>query len=336
MLAYRIVPGSGIAGLASREDRSSPPLHGEVRVRVGAASLNYHDLMLARNSQKSPPDGVIPVSDAAGEVIDVGPGVTRFRAGDRVTASFFPHWVDGAPTPEKASAAFGGALDGLLAEEVTVAERSLIATPPGLSDAEAATLPCAGVTAWNALFVSASLKPGSTVLLLGTGGVSVWALQLAHAAGLRTIVTSSSDAKLDKARGLGANHVINYRSRPEWQTDVLEATGGRGVDLVVEVGGEGTLSRSLSATRMGGTVAVIGGVTGFGGGVAPSALIPGSKKLVGIFVGSRTHLEELGRFVTEAKIRPVIDRVFPFAEARAAYEHLESGGHFGKVVIAVR
>jgi len=279
---------------------------------------------------------VIPCSDGAGEVIATGSAVSRFRVGDRVAAAFFPEWVQGEPTQQNTAGALGGARDGMLAEEVVLHEEALAAIPEHLSYAEASTIPCAGVTAWNALFVEGRLKPGDSVLLLGTGGVSVWALQLAKAAGLRAIMTSSSDEKLNRARELGADAAINYKTIPEWQEEVLRLTGGRGVDLVLEVGGLGTLARSVASARMGGTVAIIGGLSGFAGELNPMTLIGGAKRLSGIFVGSRKMLEDLIRFLGVAEIHPVVDRVFPFQQVREAYGYLKSGGHFGKVVVELR
>lgn len=336
MLVYKIRPGAGIASLERSETPSRTLGADEVRVRIHAVSLNYRDLMVAKGSYRVSSDQpVVPVSDAAGEVIETGPAVTRFQGGDRVATCFFPNWMDGEPTPEKTAGALGAASDGALAEEVVQDEQSLVLMPSSLDYVHAATLTCAGLTAWNALFLAGSLKPGDSVLLLGTGGVSIWALQLAKAAGLRGIITSSSDAKLEKAKVLGADTAINYRSVPEWQEEVLRQTGGRGVDLALEVGGRETLARSVNATRMGGSIAVIGGVSGFGGEFQPFELIGGARKLIGIYVGHRAALEQLIRFVDFAAIKPVVDRVFPFDEAIQAYEHLESGRHFGKVVIQV-
>jgi NADPH:quinone reductase-like Zn-dependent oxidoreductase len=239
MQAYRILPGATIAGLERFDRETLSPAAREVRVRIRAVSLNYRDLMLARGTYLVSSDKpVIPCSDGAGEVIAVGSEVTRFRPGDRAAGAFFPGWIEGAPTPAKTARSLGGNVDGMLAEEVILPEEALVAIPPHLDFAEAATLPCAGVTAWNTLFVEGGLKPGDSVLLLGTGGVSIWALQLAKAAGLGTILTSSSDEKLERARALGADHLINYRTTPEWQDEVRHLTGGRGVDLVVEVGGQ--------------------------------------------------------------------------------------------------
>jgi NADPH:quinone reductase-like Zn-dependent oxidoreductase len=310
---------------------------GEVRVRVHAVSLNYRDLMVASgNYLVSADDPIVPCSDGAGEVLAVGAGVSRVQAGDRVAASFFPHWEDGPTSPGKIRHALGGDIDGMLAEQVVVSEEALVKIPPGMSFVDASTMPCAGVTAWNAIFESSNaIRPGDTVLLLGTGGVSVLGLQLARAAGLRTIITSSSDEKLQRARELGAHHTINYRTFPEWQEEVLRLTQGTGAHVVLEVGGQGTVNRSVASTAMGGSVAIIGGVSGFGGEVNPASLLAGAKRMVGIFVGSRTMLEKVLRFADTTGLQPVVDRVFTFAQAREAYRHMESGSHFGKVVIAV-
>jgi NADPH:quinone reductase-like Zn-dependent oxidoreductase len=334
MKAYQLIAGSGIQGL-ELTDATSPELGpNEVRVRVRAVSLNYRDLMMARGTYLvAAGRPLVPASDAAGEVSAVGTAVRRFKAGDRVVTTFFPKWLDGVPTPEKTSRAPGGNVDGVLAQEITAHEQSLVILPRHLDFNEAATLTCAGVTAWNALFVEAGLKAGDSVLLLGTGGVSIWGLQLAKAAGLQAIITSSSDEKLARAKQLGADLTINYRAVPEWQETVLRATGG--VHLVIEVGGSGTLKRSVAATRMGGTIAIVGGVSGFGGDFEPFALISGARRLSGIYVGSRQMLEDMNRLIEVAALHPVVDRVFPFEAAREAYEFLESGKHFGKVVIQV-
>jgi NADPH:quinone reductase-like Zn-dependent oxidoreductase len=224
----------------------------------------------------------------------------------------------------------------MLAEEVVLSEDALVKIPPAMSFVDASTMPCAGVTAWNAIFESSkAIRPGDTVLLLGTGGVSVLGLQLARAAGLRTIITSSSDEKLQRARELGAHHTINYRTFPEWQEEVLRLTHGVGAHVVLEVGGQGTVNRSVASTAMGGSIAIIGGVSGFGGEVNPATLLASAKRMVGIFVGSRTMLEQVLRFSDTAGLQPVVDRVFTFDQAREAYRHMESGSHFGKVVIAV-
>ncbi|WP_288378701.1 NAD(P)-dependent alcohol dehydrogenase [uncultured Massilia sp.] len=337
MRAYQILPGASIDGLQCVDypDRDLAPY--EVRVRVHAVSLNYRDLMVASgNYLVTVDDPIVPCSDGAGEVLAVGPGVTRVQVGDRVAGSFFPYWQDGMTAPEKIRHALGGDIDGMLAEEVVLHEEALAKIPASLSFVEASTMPCAGVTAWNAIFVSSNaIKPGDTALFLGTGGVSVLGMQLARAAGLRTIITSSSDDKLQRARDLGAHHTINYASIPEWHEEVLAFTQGRGANVVLEVGGKGTVNRSVSAAAMGGTVAIIGGVSGFGGEVNPASLLATAKRLVGIFVGSRTMLEDVMRFVDVTGVKPAIDRVFPFGQAKEAYRYMESGSHFGKVVIDV-
>jgi NADPH:quinone reductase-like Zn-dependent oxidoreductase len=336
MQAYQVHPGKRFDGITRIERTVPAPGPREVRVRIRAVSLNYRDLMVIRGdylgNDASP---VIPASDGAGEVLAVGAGVTRFKPGDRVATTFFANWIEGRQTPAKSAHSFGGLIDGALAQEIVVSEDALFAVPGHLDDNEAATLTCAGATAWNALFAEGRAQPGDAVLMLGTGGVSIWALQIAKAAGLKTIITSSSDAKLERAKALGADVVVNYRTMPQWHEEVLRATGGEGVQVVLEVGGADTIKQSLASTRMGGTVAVIGGVSGWGLDVSPFALIRGALRVSGVYVGSRAMLEDLSRFVGLHRIRPVVDRVFPFAEARKAYEYLDSGSHFGKVVIAV-
>ena len=337
MRAYQILPGDGIDGLQCVDFPHRELGNGEVRVRVHAVSLNYRDLMVASgNYLVTVDDPIIPCSDGAGEVVATGPGVTRLQPGDRVAASFFPYWHDGPTGPDKIRHALGGDIDGMLAEEVVLDEDALVKIPDGMTYVDAATLPCAGVTAWNAIFESSNaIRPGDTVLLLGTGGVSILGLQLARAAGLNAIITSSSDAKLQRARELGARHVINYRTTPEWQEEVLRVTDGVGAQVVLEVGGQGTVNRSIASSAMGGSVAIIGGVSGFGGDVNPATLLAGAKRLVGIFVGSRAMLEKVVRFADATGLQPVVDRVFTFDQAQEAYRYMASGSHFGKVVIAV-
>lgn len=337
MKAYQLTPGQGLDGLQSVEKPQEPLLAHQVRVRIHAVSLNFREFVVAGGLYPIPLKApVIPVSDGAGEVIEVGADVTRFRVGDRVSSNFYPDWIEGVPTPDKLKNHLGGSVDGVLAEEAVFHEEGLVAIPDHLSFVEAATLPCAALTAWNALFVAGKARPGQTVLLLGTGGVSIWALQLAAAAGLKTIITSSSESKLQHARKLGAEITIDYRKNPEWQEAVLKETDGHGVDIVVEVGGPGTLPRSIASVAMGGTVVVVGAVGGGGTpDIAIGDLITGSKSLVGITVGSRHMAEDLARFVDLTRIHPVIDRVFPFAQAKEAFAHLQSGQHFGKVVIEI-
>ena len=337
MRAYQILPGAGIDGLQCVDFPDRGLGTGEVRLRVHAVSLNYRDLMVAGgNYLVNVDEPIVPCSDGAGQVLAVGPGVSRVQVGDRVAGAFFPWWHDGPAAPDKVRHALGGDIDGMLAEEVILHEDALARIPPSLSFVEAATMPCAGVTAWNAIFESSNnIRPGDTVLLLGTGGVSVLGLQLARAAGLKAIITSSSDDKLARAQALGATCTINYRTYPEWQEEVLRLTAGVGAQVVLEVGGQGTVNRSIASAAMGGSIAVIGGVSGFGGEVNPGSLLASAKRLVGIYVGSRTMLDKVMRFVDAGGIKPVVDRVFPFAQAQEAYRYMESGSHFGKVVIAV-
>jgi len=308
---------------------------GHVVVQIHATSLNYRDLMIQRGNyalQAKP--GVVPLSDGAGEVVAVGPGVTQFAVGDRVAATFMQSWTSGPLEPHHGASALGGALDGTLAGRVAFPETGLVRIPDHLSFAQAATLPCAGVTAWNALFEAGVTRPGQTVLVQGTGGVSILALQLARAAGARVIVTSSSDAKLARARELGAAATINYKATPAWGDEAVRLTGGVGVDHVIEVGGAGTFEQSLAAIRLGGTISYIGLLAGTGASPVGAILRKGAR-VHGIFVGSRAMFRSLNAAIAESRIAPVIDRVFPFAEAVDAYRYLESGAHVGKVVIAV-
>jgi NADPH:quinone reductase-like Zn-dependent oxidoreductase len=274
----------------------------------------------------------IPMSDGAGEVIAVGSAVTRFRIGERVAGTFFRGWNDGKP-PRGPLAALGAPpADGVLAELVVFDEQNAVALPAHLSAASAATLPCAGVTAWRAL-ADGHIAPGESVLVLGTGGVSIFALQFARLAGARVIVTSSSDEKLARAKALGAEGCINYRAHPEWEREVLQLTDGRGVDHVVDVGGAGTLAHSIGSVAVGGRVAMIGVLTGVGAAGSPYGLLGKQASLNGIFVGSRGHFERMNAAISVNKMQPIVDREFGFDDAPAAYRHLESGAHFGKVVI---
>jgi len=274
----------------------------------------------------------IPNSDGAGEIVATGPGVTRWKTGDRVVGCFFRNWKGGRITPEAMASALGGALDGVLTEEAVLSADGIVAMPRHMTFEEAATLPCAGLTAWHCL-VGGGMKAGDTVLLLGTGGVSIFGLQFAAMHGARIIVTSSSDAKLERARALGAHETINYGATPDWHKHVLELTGGRGADHVLEVGGPGTMERSIEAVAHGGRVAYVGVLTG--GAVNPLGLMRKSATLQGIYVGPRDMFEDMNRALTQHRLKPVIDRVFPFAEAREAFHHMQAAGHFGKIVIGV-
>lgn len=336
MKVWRIAQAGSIDHLAPAEIETPRPGRRQVLVRMRAASLNYRDLMIisGRYGSGQVRPGLIPLSDGAGEVAEIGPDVTRFGVGDRVAGIFHQAWLAGEITKDSLGSALGGDLDGVLAEYVLFEEDGLVFLPPHLSFEEGATLPCAAVTAWDALFCHRPLQPGQSVLTLGTGGVSIFALQFARAAGARVIATSSSDEKLERVRALGASDGINYRTTPEWHENVLRLTAGRGVDHVVEVGGAGTLPRSLAAVRTGGSVSVIGLVAG-GGEINPLVLIPKAVAMQGIYVGSRQTFETMNRAITEHEIHPVIDRTFAFEQVREAYRYLESGAHLGKVVIRI-
>jgi NADPH:quinone reductase-like Zn-dependent oxidoreductase len=332
MRAWVIGAEGGIGGLRLEERPRPEPGPGEVRIRMRASAVNYRDLSIVSDPVGR---GVtlprIPNSDGAGEVTAVGPGVTEFAPGDRVASCFFADWTDGACTPAAMASALGGARDGVLAEEVVLPARGVVPVPAHLSFAEAATLPCAGLTAWRALTDVGQLLPGQTVLLLGTGGVSVFALQFAAMAGGRAIVTSSSDAKLGRARTLGAWGTVNYRATPVWEAAVMELTEGRGVDLVVETGGPGTLARSVTCTRIAGTIVLIGVLAG--GQIDPTPIMRKSIRLQGLYVGPRRAFLDMNRAIAAHGLRPVIDARFPFAAALDAYRALKAAGHFGKIVI---
>jgi NADPH:quinone reductase-like Zn-dependent oxidoreductase len=321
--------------LALKEVARPTPGSNQVAVRVHAVSLNRRDLLMraGRYGIGSTKDGGIPISDGAGEVIAVGPGVTRFKVGDRVAGIFFARWIDGPRSAEALGSARGGNADGMLSEIVVADPAGLVPIPSHLSYEEASTLPCTGVTAWNALFKRGRLAPGQFVLLEGTGGVSVIGLQLAKAAGAKPIITSSSDAKLVRARELGAFGTVNYRANADWQNEVRKLTGGAGVDQVLEVGGQDTLPKALQALAYDGHIAMIGGLSGFASDVPVGQLLGLGAQVTGIYVGSRADFEALNAFVTEHKIKPVVDRVFEFADAPAAFAAMDEGEFFGKIVI---
>ncbi len=313
-----------------RLERPDPqPGRGQVLVEVHAVSLNYRDLLVVKG-QYNPrlPLPRIPCSDAAGVIAAVGPEVTRVKVGDRVCGLFMPGWVSGELNEVKARSALGGFVDGVLAEKVVLPEDGVLPTPPHLTDDQAATLPCAALTAWNALSAG-GVKPGDVVLIQGTGGVSLFALQFARLAGARVIGTSSSDVKLERARELGlAGSGINYKSTPNWADAVRKLTGGVGVDIVIEVGGAGTLPQSLKAVRMAGTVSLIGVLSGTSeANVMP--VVMKAVRLQGIYVGSGDQFAAMNRAITQHRLEPIIDRVFPFAEAVKALRFMESGSHFG-------
>src|SRR4051812_4015147 len=334
MIAYELHQKEGFDSL-TRVDRPAPALGAyDVRVKVRAVSLNYRDIGMARIAHRRPAP-VIAASDGAGEVIEVGAAVTRVRAGDRVAAIFFPDWLAGEFQGVYHTRALGGSADGMLAQEVVLPEHAWVTVPAHLSFEEAATLPCAGVTAYNALFESAHIGPGCDVLVQGTGGVSVFGLQLAKAAGARVIVTSRSEAKRDRAKALGADHLIDYQAVPQWGAAAMAWTGSRGADVVIEVGGPGPFDQWVAALRFSGTMGLLGVLTGTRGEINTAGVFHKSLHIRGIYVGSRQMFEALNRALSVAQIRPIIDRVFGFDEVRAAYEYLASGAHFGKIVIRV-
>ncbi len=326
----------GIENLAFAERDIVRPVANQVLVKMAAASLNFRDYMMVGgkyNPKLKRP--MLPLSDGAGVVEEVGPDVTRFKPGDRVAGCFFQTWVEGSPSREKNSSALGGGIDGVLAQYRTFSEEGLVAVPQHLTLEEAAALPCAAVTAWHALFEYAPLFPGDVVLLQGTGGVSIFALQFALAAGLRTIITSSSDEKLEHAKAMGAHELINYKTTPEWETEARKLTGGEGVDKVIEVGGSDTMPRSLRAVRTHGAVSVIGVLSGVEPAISPTALLVNSLQVQGIYVGSRVMFERMNRAIALHKIKPVVDKVFPWTEIKAALRHMESQQHFGKICLAI-
>lgn len=334
MKAMRLRHPAGIDNLRLEEmDPPGPPGKGEIRVRIRASSLNYHDYIVVTGGIPTP-DGRIPMSDGAGEVVAVGAGVTEFAVGDPVVSTFFPNWLDGRAIPGGFAGVPGDGADGYAVEEVVAPATAFTRAPRGWSHAEAATLTCAGLTAWRALVTEGGIKPGDTVLVQGTGGVSIFALQFAKAAGATVIATSSSDAKLERLKAMGADHLINYRATPGWGQAAAKLTGG-GVDHVVEVGGAGTLPESIAAIRIGGHISLIGVLAGYAGPVPTVQLMAKQIRLIGITVGTRREQQDMVRAVEANGIRPVIDRHFPLAELGAAFRHQESGAHFGKIVVDI-
>ena len=326
----------GIDNLTQAERPEPTPNGNQVKVKFHAVSLNYRDLMMVKgvyNPRLKTP--LVPFSDGAGEVVEIGAQVTKFKVGDRVTPIFMQGWHDGAIDAAKSRTALGGDLDGCLREFGTFDENGLICIPEHFSYEEAATLPCAAVTAYHALYCSGNLKPDDTILLQGTGGVSIFALQLASVLGCRIIITSSSDEKLERAKELGATDFINYKTTEDWDKKVLELTGKRGVDHVVEVGGAGTMQKSVNAVRTGGHIAVIGVLSGKGD-FNPASLLMKSARLQGIYVGSRQMFEDMNRvFCHHTYLKPVIDKTYEFGEVGDALRYMEAGAHFGKIVIKI-
>lgn len=336
MKAYEIQK-FGIEELAQVDLSMPAPGFGEVLIRFRAASLNFRDLMVVEGTynprMKLP---AIPLSDGAGEVEAIGEGVSKWRPGDRVMPIFAQHWFDGEVDDAKRRSALGAGAywDGVLREYGVFGEEGLVQIPDHLSFEEAATLPCAALTAWNALAVSGRLKAGESVLTLGTGGVSIFAVQFAKLFGARVISTTGSGEKIERLRALGADDVVNYRTREDWDNAVLETVGKSGVDHVVEVGGAGTLSRSLNTVRIGGHIALIGALTG-PADFNPIGVFMKSVRLQGIFVGSRKMFEDMIKAIEVSKMRPVVDRIFDFDKVREAMKYMQSGSHFGKVVVRI-
>ncbi len=310
------------------------PAAGEVLVKVHAASLNRRDVFVMKGQYPmGPRESLVPLSDGAGEVVAVGQGAKRFHVGDHVAAIFFQSWLTGRPTANLAASALGGDVDGMLTEYVTLNEQGLVKLPAHLSYEEGATLPCAGVTAWNGLVTRGHMQAGDYVLLEGTGGVSLLGLQFALAAGAKPIITSSHDEKLERARSLGAVGTVNYRTTPEWDKAVRSLTGGGGVQEVLEVGGKDSLPHAVASLAVGGHIALIGGLGGFGGDVPALALMGSNSTVSGIYVGSRENFEAMNAFIAQHHIKPVVDKVFDFKDAQAAYDLMESDNFFGKIVI---
>ena len=332
MRAYRLPRPAGIDALALVDLPQPRPGPRQVLVKVAACSLNHRDLAIVLGTYRGPvkPD-LVPLSDGAGTVVEAGAEVTRVKVGDRVAGTFFQRWTAGPFTPETPSSALGGAVDGMLADYVVLEEDGMVKLPDHLSLEEGATLPCAAVTAWHALAEHAAIRAGETVLVQGTGGVSIFALQFARLMGARVIVTSSRDDKLARAMTLGADHGINYVSVPDWDQAVIAATGG-GVDHVVEVGGPGTLARSLRAIRVGGRISLVGVLSG-AADINPMLIFARRANVQGISVGSARMFEAMNRAIAVGGMRPVIDKVLAFEETPQAFRHLQAAAHFGKIVI---
>lgn len=337
MRRWTLTPGKGIDTLTLGPASEEAPGPGQVAVRVRAVSLNYRDLVVATGfySKGVKAEGLVPCSDGAGEVESVGEGVTALRPGDRVAGLFFPNWTSGPPTAKAHSQGLGAELDGMLSQRVILPAESVVPFPATYSFEEASCLPCAALTAWHALFERVPLQAGQTVLTLGSGGVSIFALQMARAAGARVIATTGSEEKEARLRALGAEGVVNYKNRPDWEKAVKELTEGRGVDQIVETGGGGTLEKSLSCLATGGHIALLGILGGPGALSNPFLLVVKNATLTGIFVGSKDHFLRMNAFLERHAIRPIVDRIFPFEEAPEAYRYLQSGHHLGKVVIGV-
>jgi NADPH:quinone reductase-like Zn-dependent oxidoreductase len=337
MKTYILQSGSSsLEGLNQTHLPEPQPAANQVLIRVHATSLNFRDNLVANGAYFGGPmkNDLVPLSDGAGEVVSVGPAVKRFKQGDRVAGTFFQTWYDGAM--QYSRPALGGSTNGMLSELVALHEDGVVHLPDGYSYEEGATLPCAAVTAWHALMATRNpVKPGQTVLCLGTGGVSIFALQFAKAGGARVIITSSSDDKLARAKELGADEGVNYKEIPDWEKKVAELTNKRGADHIIEVGGPGTLAKSFKAVAFEGQIALIGLVAGSQGDTNPLTMMMKGANLQGIYVGTTKMFEDMNRAINQSKIKPVIDRIFTFDQAAEAYRHQTTGNFIGKLVIAV-
>ncbi len=333
MRAVVLESAYGIDNLRVIEKPDPTPGPGQIVVDITAATLNYRDLatVMAPSGRTS----FVPCSDGAGVVSAIGDGVTRVKVGDHVAPLFFQNWFAGDPTPQGLGAALGGTLDGVLQQKVVLSEHGVTRVPAGYTDEEAATLPCAALTAWRGLVIEGKVKSGDMVVVQGTGGVSIFALQFAKAAGAIVIATSSSDEKLERAKALGADHLINYKSTPDWAKEVRRNTDGRGADHVIEVGGAGTFEQSLRAIRLGGKIAVIGILGGFVKDLNVATIFAANAYIHGVTVGSREHFESMTRAIEANGIKPVIDKRFSLDESRAAFESMKAGAHFGKIVLTL-
>jgi len=333
MNVWEIQNAYGLDHLAIAEKPEPKPQAGQIVVAMKAASLNYRDLMTVKGYGGAFPLPLVPFSDGAGDVVAVGDGVTRVKAGDKVCPLFFQSWLSGPVSFESRMKALGGSVPGVLQQKMLIAAEGVSKYPAHLSYEEAATLPCAGLTAWRAITVEAPISAGQTVLVQGTGGVSIFALQFAKALGAKVIATSSSDAKLERARALGADQTINYKTTPDWGAKARELTGGKGVDVVVEVGGENTLNQSFDAARVGGSIVIIGVLGGFTTPVVVPVVFSKNLHIHGISVGSREQFDDMCAHIDRWKLKPVVDKTFPFAEVPAALRLMEAGGHFGKIAV---
>lgn len=328
----------GIENLCVKKTEQLPLKAGQVRVKLRAAALNYRDLLVVKghyDPKVLSSGALIPLSDGAGDIVEVAADVSRFKTGDKVAAIFFQKWLAGEFSQEVTKSALGGAIDGVLTNYKIFDQEGLVRIPEGYSYEEAASLPCAAVTAWHALIVANKLKAGETILIQGTGGVSIFALQFAKISGAKVILTSSSDEKLDRGKTLGADYLINYKQMPEWESEVRKITNGIGVDHIVEVGGAQTLSKSFKALRCGGKIAIIGILSGTESSINLLPILMKNILIQGIYVGSRSMFESMNKAIATNKVHPIIDKVFHFDEAKQALYYLEKASHFGKVVINI-